>query len=202
MGKKICGVIYSNFLKHSILNKGVYRFMQQAEVSLRVALHFIMNGITKENVKVSLDGAHIKTGNQVHFDIFKFLSDNQCHKLDLDGNRWQGIYQVQDFDAKLEIVSSPGIGDVNIKLPDGKSLYVESKKGRADKKGQKYPLMREAIGQLMTGVEITESIVPVVAVPFSEKSYELATRGAKLEQIKNVGIKFFLVKEEGKIVVV
>ena len=29
-----------------------------------------------------------------------------------------------------------------------KGLCVESKKGRADKKGQEYPLMREAIGQL------------------------------------------------------
>ena len=34
-----------------MLNKGGYRFMQEAEVSLRVALHFIMNGITKENVE-------------------------------------------------------------------------------------------------------------------------------------------------------
>ena len=175
--------------------------MQEAEVSLRVALHFIMNGLTKENVKVSLDGAHIKTGNQIHFDIFKFLSDNQCKKLDSDAERWQGVYQVQDFEKQLEIVSTPGIGDVNIKLPDGKILYVESKKGRADKKGQEYPLMREAIGQLMTGMEITEKVIPVVAVPYSEKSYELATRWSKLEQIKNVGIKFFLVKDEGRIVV-
>ena len=176
--------------------------MQEAEVSLRVALHFIRNNLTTQNVKVSLDGAHIKTGNQVHFDIFQFLSDNQCLKLDSDAGRWQGLYQVGDFEAKLEIVSSPGIGDVNIKLPDGRLLYVESKKGRADKKGQEYPLMREAIGQLMTGMEITEAIVPVVAVPFSQKSCELATKWGKLEQIKNVGIKFFLVKEEGKILVI
>lgn len=176
--------------------------MQEAEVSLRVAIHFIINSMTKENVKVSLDGAHIKTGNQVHFDIFKFLGDNQCQKLDANAERWQGMYQIQEFSSKLEIVSSPGIGDVNIKLPDGRTLYVESKKGRVDKRGQEYPLMREAIGQLMTGVEITENIIPVVAVPFSKKSYELATRWAGLEQIKNVGIKFFLVKEEGKIVVI
>lgn len=176
--------------------------MQEAEVSLRVALHFIMNDLTKENVKVSLDGAHIKTGNQVHFDIFKFLSDNQCQKLDANAERWQGLYQVQDFPAKLEIVSTPGIGDVNITLPDNKVLYVESKKGRADKKGQEYPLMREAIGQLMTGPEITDGIVPVVAVPFSDKSYELAIKWSKLEQIQSVGIKFFLVKEGGKITLI
>ena len=176
--------------------------MQEAEVSLRVALHFIMNDLTKENVKVSLDGAHIKTGNQVHFDIFKFLSDNQCQKLDANAERWQGLYKVQDFPEKLEIVSTPGIGDVNITLPDNKVLYVESKKGRADKKGQEYPLMREAIGQLMTGPEITDGIVPVVAVPFSDKSYELAIKWSKLEQIQSVGIKFFLVKEDGKITLI
>ena len=62
--------------------------------------------------------------------------------------------------------------------------------------------MREAIGQLMTGMEITENIIPVVAVPFTDKSYELAFRWSKLEQIRNIGIKFFLVKEEGKIIVV
>ena len=176
--------------------------MQEAEVSLRIALHFVVNGLTKENVKVSLDGAHIKTGNQVHFDIFKFLSDNKCQKLDSNAERWQGVYQVEEFEPKIEIASTPGIGDVNIILPDGKCLYVESKKGRADKKGQEYPLMREAIGQLMTGMEITENIVPIVAVPYYDKSYELAFRWSKLEQIKNVGIKFFLVKEEGKIVVI
>ena len=54
----------------------------------------------------------------------------------------------------------------------------------------------------MTGMEITENIIPVVAVPFTDKSYELAFRWSKLEQIRNIGIKFFLVKEEGKIIVV
>lgn len=176
--------------------------MQEAEVSLKIALHYIENGLTKENVKVSIDGAHIKTKNQIHFDIRGFLSDNQCQKLDLDFERWQGIYQVKDFEPKLEISSVPGLGDVNIKLPSGKTLYVESKKGKSDKSNKEYPLMREAIGQLMTGVEITEEIIPVVAVPFSAKSLELAGRWSKMEQMKNVGIKFFLVKEEGEILIV
>ena len=176
--------------------------MQEAEVSLRIALYYIKNGLTTENVKVSLDGAHIKTGNQVHFDIYKFLNDNECQKMDADTERWQGLYKVEDYDAKLEISSVPGIGDVNIKLHSGKILYIESKKGKADKKGQEYPLMREAIGQLMTGREITDDLIPVVAVPLSEKSYELAQKWSRLEQIKHVGIKFFLVKENGEIITV
>lgn len=47
--------------------------MKEAEVSLRVALHYICEEMTDQNVIVSLDGAHIKTGAQVHFDVPMFL---------------------------------------------------------------------------------------------------------------------------------
>ena len=176
--------------------------MQEAEVSLLLALHYIRNGLTKVDVKVSIDGAHVKTGNRIHFDIFGFLEEHRCKKLDTDAERWQGIYQVEHFEPKLQISSVPGIGDVNIKLLSGEMLYVESKKGKSDKKGQEYSLMREAIGQLMTGVEITEDIIPVVAVPYTTKSYELADRWSKLDQIQNVGIKFFLIKDDGSVKIV
>ena len=52
--------------------------MKEAEVSIRVALYYIRNSITKENVQISIDGAHIKTKNTVHFDIFGFLKENGC----------------------------------------------------------------------------------------------------------------------------
>ena len=43
--------------------------MQEAEVCLRIAMYFIKQGITEEDVQVSLDGAHIKTKDEIHFDI-------------------------------------------------------------------------------------------------------------------------------------
>ena len=49
--------------------------MKEAEVSLRVALHYILEEKTDQDVMVSLDGAHIKTGAQVHFDVPLFLSE-------------------------------------------------------------------------------------------------------------------------------
>ena len=58
--------------------------------------------------------------------------------------------------------------------------------------------MREAIGQLMTGCDMTEK----VAVPYSKKSVELATRWSLLPQIKMVGIVFHLGRENGEIVIV
>lgn len=45
--------------------------MTEVEVIIRLAVYFITNGLTKENVKVSIDGAHVKTGNTVHCDIFR-----------------------------------------------------------------------------------------------------------------------------------
>lgn len=88
-------------------------------------------------------------------------------------------------------------------LTDGKQLYVESKKGKEKKRSNsEYPLMREAIGQLMTGCQLSENVVPVVAVPYTEKSYELACRWTQLKQIQMVGIRFMLVRESGSVVIV
>lgn len=55
--------------------------MQEAEVSLRVALYYIKNQLTDEDVKVSLDGAHIKTRDTINFDIYGFLNEHLCHKV-------------------------------------------------------------------------------------------------------------------------
>lgn len=176
--------------------------MQEAEVSLRIAFYHIINGLTDKDVRVSIDGAHIKTGNTVHFDIVGFLADNDCKKIDGDMSRWQGEYRINGYRQKIIVSSVPGIGDVNIDCNAGKQLYIESKKGKDYKKGMEYPLMREAIGQLMTGCKMTDKVVLIVAVPYSEKSYSLATKWANLEQIQLVGIKFYLVKEDGDIVIV
>lgn len=173
--------------------------MTEAEVVLRLAIHYIKNRLTKENITVSIDGAHIKTGNTMHFDIFSFLKDNGFQKLDNEPERWQGEYSLVGSECHVIISSTPGIGDVNVKLVDGGIVYAECKKGKNDKRGQEYPLMREAIGQLMTGCDFTDGVIPMVAVPCTDKSKELAERWSKLTQIKNLGIKFALICEEGNV---
>ena len=59
--------------------------------------------------------------------------------------------------------------------------------------------MREAIGQLMTGCDFTEDVIPMVAVPYTEKSKELAERWSNLTQIRDLGIKFALIYMDGNI---
>lgn len=176
--------------------------MQEAEVNLRVALYYIKNGLTDKDVAVSIDGAHVKTGDKVHFDIWSFLGENGFVKCDGDSDKWQGDYKIDGYEPHIIISSKPGEGDVMLWLEGGKKLFVESKKSGSIKSGQAYPLMREAIGQLMTGRELTENIVPAVAVPYSEKSFELATRWSEYSQIKQIGIRFILVKADGDIVMI
>ena len=125
--------------------------MTEPEVSLRLALYYLRRRLTRREVRVSIDGAHIKTGNTVHFDIRGFLSEQGCTKADGDLHRWQGGYRSGQFAPALLVDSLPGAGDVRIALPDGRTLYVESKKSRPGPPSHEYSLMREAIGQLMTG---------------------------------------------------
>lgn len=173
--------------------------MKEAEVSIRIALYYICNKITKENVRISIDGAHIKTKDTVHFDIFNFLKENNCRKIDGRYDRWQGLYEVCGYEHTIEISSKSGIGDVNVILPNGSVLHIESKKGTNKKGSTEYPLMREAIGQLMTTQYEGNNVIPIVAVPYSLKSYELAKRWSEYKKIQDANIHFILVHENGEI---
>lgn len=176
--------------------------MKEAEVSIKIALYYICNDMTRENVRISIDGAHVKTKDTVHFDIWNFMRENGCNKADDNGTRWQGLYEVVGYEPKIEICSQPGIGDVRVILPDDCVLHIESKKGTSKKGNTEYPLMREAIGQLMTTEYDENNVIPVVAVPYSLKSYELAKRWSNYKKIQNANIHFILVYEDGKILYV
>ena len=124
--------------------------MQEPEVSLRIAMKYIHDSETCDDVAVSIDGAHIKTKDTVHFDLVGFMRKNGYAKHDGNDERWQGEYQSSDHSQRIVVSSKPGIGDVTITLKDGRILYIESKKFKSGSGGE-YPAMREAIGQLMTG---------------------------------------------------
>ena len=176
--------------------------MTEPEVSLYVALYFIKNGLTEEDIAVSIDGAHVKTNDTVHFDINRFFKEHGLIKTDEETEKWQGVYKADGYKGRIHISSVPGTGDIRIQSKNGKTIIVESKKGKNNKKGMEYPLMREAIGQLMTGGIIDDTIEAVVAVPYTEKSFALASKWVSLPQMKRVGIKFFLVEEDGSLCVV
>ena len=168
--------------------------MQEPEVSLRIAMAYIQDGKTHSDITVSIDGAHIKTKDTIHFDIAAFMKENDYVKCDSDYARWQGIYQNSSYAPRIIVSSKPGVGDVAIALNNGKTLYVESKKFKSGSGGE-YPAMREAIGQLMTGCP--DDKMPVVAVPYNKKSASLAKQWLKNNRMSNAGICFALVHDNG-----
>ena len=172
--------------------------MQEPEVSLRIAMNYIRGSKTCANINVSIDGAHVKTKETVHFDIEGFLNNNGFAKCDGTNNRWQGEYACPNSPYRIVVSSTPGIGDVTIVLSDGTKLFIESKKFKSGSGGE-YPAMREAIGQLMTGCPDHSDIIPVVAVPYSTKSAELAQKWTSSKRMRMAGIRFMLVRDDGSI---
>ena len=172
--------------------------MTEPEVSLYIAMKYIRSGEAIRDVTVSVDGAHIRTKNTVHFDIADFMSRNGYEKVYDGDNRWQGEYRNGNYPHSIIVVSKSGIGDVTIALNSGKTLYVESKKIRHGSGGE-YPAMREAIGQVMTGCPDNSGVIPVVAVPYSEKSAELSRKWSDNRRIRSAGICFMLVHDNGNI---
>ena len=172
--------------------------MTEPEVSLYIAMNYIKNGATNKHVTVSIDGAHIKTKDTVHFDIASFMQNNGYLKINAEPNRWQGEYQNPNFSQRIIVCSKSGIGDVSIALTDGKILYIESKKFKIGSSGE-YPAMREAIGQLITGCPDDCNVIPIVAVPYNDRSFSLSKKWANNERIRNAGIRFMLVHSNGEI---
>src|SRR2546422_386079 len=125
--------------------------MSEAEVSLRVAFHLLDRDLAASDVEVAIDGAQIRTGDAIHFSIAEFVGQNACTPV-APSPSWQGIYCLAGARFRIRIHSNPGRGDVVALLRSGHTLRVESKKGPLMRSlsSAEYPLLREAIGQLMT----------------------------------------------------
>lgn len=174
--------------------------MSEAEVSLRLAFWLTDEGLADENIDIAIDGAQIRTGDAVHFDLDRFLSESRWKKQRASDG-WRGSYEREDLNIILKIHSNPGKGDVVAKLVSGKILRVECKKGPLSRSpsSQEYPLIREALGQLLTVKEVGKNDILAVAVPHSEKFAQLATRWREAPLIKKFGILILTVARNGDV---
>ena len=136
------------------------------------------------------------TTDTIHFEIVEFLQKNGYIKCDGCNDKWQGEYRNINYSPRITISSKSGMGDVVVHLNHGKTLYIESKKFKSGSGGE-YPAMREAIGQLMTGCP--DNNIPVVAVPYNEKSETLAKQWLINSRMRNAGICFALVHDNGNV---
>ncbi|EHN67960.1 hypothetical protein VFSR5_2685 [Aliivibrio fischeri SR5] len=174
--------------------------MPEAEVTLRLAISLIEKGKVIGDVVTAIDGAQVKTGNTIHFPIREFLDSSGWFKLG-ERDRWQGKYQKIGHSNHLIIHSNSGEGDLVATLINGHRLRVESKKGPLVKStgSKEYPLIREAIGQLMTIAVAKESDILAVAVPLSPKFTDLAAQWRERPLMKLSKIHIVTVGRDGEL---
>lgn len=174
--------------------------MPEAEVSLRLALYLLAGQTIDGRVEVAIDGAQVRTRTKVHFPIQEFLAAESCGCVE-PGTDWRGTYRHEPTGGRIHLHSTPGLGDVVARLRGGRLLRVECKKGPliASKSSQEYPLIREALGQLLTAETVGEDDLLAAGVPESPRFCALAERWRKAPLIRRTGILILTVSREGTV---
>jgi hypothetical protein len=144
-----------------------YARMTEAEVSLRLAFHLLIQPGAVPSITVCLDRHHVLSGGKVIFPVHSFLSsEGWVMTAKSAGNEWLGTYAKNDN----ELIVSPDSrgGDVVARIGK-KQIRAECKKGFLQRKpgNPENRLIHEAIGQLMTVEEASPDDVLIVAVPLS-----------------------------------
>jgi|SRR6266545_8378903 len=174
--------------------------MSEAEVSLRLAMHLASSGRAATSVSVAIDGAQVKVGKTEHFNVAAFLQPLGW-LAESASARWQGIYVNASANVQIRIHSQSGLGDVTATLDTGHSFIAEAKKGPLviSKSSAEYPLLRGALGQLLTLEEIPDNALLAVAVPAGERFMKLAERWRNAPLIRRAGIRILTVARSGAI---
>lgn len=110
-----------------------------------------------------------------------------------EGHRARMLLEVGSLSSWLAgipvVHSHPGTGDVVARLANGSLLRAESKKGPLgrQKTSPEYPLLREALGQLVTVAEAGDEDILAFAVPHSARFAELTARWSKAPSLPGSG---------------
>ncbi|MGE0357720.1 MAG: hypothetical protein AB7P08_12510 [Burkholderiales bacterium] len=174
--------------------------MTEAEVSLRLAQFLALSKKAITPIHVAIDGAQVKMGDKVHFDVAAFMSASDWLP-ECDGERWQATYRNTRSMVPIVVHSRSGVGDVTTTLQMGRPFVAEAKKGplARSKSSAEYPLLREALGQLLTIEVVPNDSLLAVAVPASHKFSELADRWRKAPLVRQLGIRILTVAIDGEV---
>jgi hypothetical protein len=103
--------------------------MPEAEVALRLAEFILSLPGSGAMTSIAIDGASIKVGDAVIFDIGRFMAATgwqQIKKPQVGRNAWTGTYRRGD--KTIRVHSRPGEGDV-VAAIDGRRIGAVCKKG-------------------------------------------------------------------------
>src|SRR5919112_4840187 len=140
--------------------------MLEAEVALRLAAFILSLPGSGAMASVAIDGASIKAGDAVIFDIGHFMAGTgwgQIKEPQVGRNAWTGTYRRGD--KTIRVHSRSGEGDV-VATVDGRRIVAECTKGPLVHKpgSPEYPLLTAALGQALL-FEVSADDIVVAAVP-------------------------------------
>ncbi len=173
--------------------------MPEAEVSLRLAVHLLALPGSQGVVEVAIDGAQIKVHGAEVFPIATFLADAEWKQIEQVGkNHWQGWYERKG--QRLKVHARSGVGDV-VAIVCDQQIRAECKGGPLVKKpgSREYPILRGALGQVITVEQIDVDDSLVVAVPDTLRFRKLADKWRKAPLVARSGIQIVLVGRDGTV---
>jgi hypothetical protein len=174
--------------------------MSEAEVALRLAEFILSLPNSGAMASVAIDGASIKVGDAVIFDIGCFMAAigwEQIREPQVGRNDWTGAYQRGD--KTIRVHSRPGEGDV-VATVAGRRIVAECKKGPLVRKrgSPEYPLLTTALGQALL-FEVSADDIVVAAVPDTPVFRKLAETWRSRPLVRRAGIRIALVARDGAV---
>jgi hypothetical protein len=174
--------------------------MPEAEVALRLAAFILSLPGSGAMASVAMDGASLKVGNAVIFDIGRFMAGTgweQTKEPQVGRNAWTGAYRRGD--KTIRVHSRPGEGDV-VATVDGRRIIAECKKGPLVRKpgSPEYPLLTTALGQALL-FEVSADDIVVAAVPDTPVFRKLAEIWRSRPLVRRAGIRIVLVARDGAV---
>lgn len=174
--------------------------MPEAEVALRLAEFILSLPGSGTMASVAIDGASIKVGHAVIFDIGRFMAVlgwEQTKEPQVGRNAWTGTYRRGG--KTIRVHSRPGEGDV-VATVDGRRIVAECKKGPLVRKpgSPEYPLLTTALGQALLFHVAADDIV-VAAVPDTPVFRMLAESWQSRPLVRRAGIRIALVARDGAV---
>ncbi|WP_457093438.1 hypothetical protein [Microvirga sp. P5_D2] len=174
--------------------------MPEAEVALRLAEFILSLPGSGAMASVAIDGAGIKVGNAVVFDIGRFMTGmgwEQVKEPQVGRTAWTGAYCRGD--KTIRVHSRPGEGDV-ITTVDGRRIIAECQKGPLVRRAGtlEAALLTTALGQALLFDVSAEDIV-IAAVPDTPIFHRLVDTWRKRPLVRRVGIRLALVARDGSV---
>jgi hypothetical protein len=174
--------------------------MLEAEVALRLADFILSLPYSGAMASVAIDGASIKVGDEIVFDIGRFMTGIGWEPIkapQFGRNARTGAYRRND--KTIRVHSRPSEGDV-VATIDGRRIVARCKNGPLVRKlgGPEYALLTAALGQALL-FDVSADDIVVTAVPDTPVFRKLAETWRGRPLVRRAGIRIALVARSGAV---